>query len=400
MNPLTVETATGVDPYEVGRQGLAALLDDQPAFRVRQVWSWLCKGVDDPDRMTDLPAGLRARLRAAFVPPPEVLGHTTADAGLTHKVLLRVGGAGRAAEAVESVLMTYPRQAGRQGRATVCVSTQAGCALACPFCATGQAGLRRQLTLGEVVRQVTTMQGLLGGGPGHVPEAVPDHVTNVVFMGMGEPLANLDVTIDAVRWLHDPEGFGLSARSITVSTVGLVPGIRRLAALGLPITLAVSLHAPDDALRDDLVPVNRQFPLADLLAACREYREATGRRMTFEYVLIAGVNDAPGQARELADLVRGERAGRGPLAHVNLIPMNPTPAVAWEAPAPAGQRAFRDVLVARGIPATIRRNRGGDIDAACGQLAAAYAVGSGRMLPAAATAWRRWDGLPLLRDAR
>ncbi|HWH31158.1 MAG TPA: 23S rRNA (adenine(2503)-C(2))-methyltransferase RlmN, partial [Egibacteraceae bacterium] len=278
-----------MDPYDASR--LSELLADQPAYRLAQVRAWLSRGVDDPAVMTDLPGALRDRLADAFDPAPQVLRHSTSDGGLTHKVLLRMSGG----EAVESVLMLYPRTGERAGRATVCVSTQAGCAMGCPFCATGQAGFRGQLGLGEVVRQVTVMQRMLQDGAIAVPGA-PDHVTNVVFMGMGEPLANLDVTVDAVRWLHDPDGFNLSARSITVSTVGLVPGIRGLSQLGLPITLAVSLHAADDALRDDLVPVNRQHPIAEVMDACREYLAVTGRRLTFEYILIDGLNSSVAHA--------------------------------------------------------------------------------------------------------
>jgi 23S rRNA (adenine2503-C2)-methyltransferase len=388
-----------MDAFDLGPKGLADLLDGEPAFRVRQVQAWLTRGVDDPRDMTDLPAGLRDRLLEALSPLPEVVRHSTADDGLTHKILLRHQG--QVGSEVESVLMLYPRGPQRaRARATVCISTQAGCAMACPFCATGQAGFRRQLTFGETVRQVTIMQRLLAtggtgvdGAPvetgGLLPPGTPRHVTNVVFMGMGEPLANLDVTIEAVRWLTGgagwDSGFDLSARSITVSTVGLVPGIRRLAELALPITLAVSLHAPNDELRDDLVPVNRQFPIAELLQACREYREATGRRLTFEYILIDGVNDRREHAEELAELVRSEGA------HVNLIPMNPTPAVPWRAPSVAAQRAFARTLERAGVPATIRANRGGDIDAACGQLYADFAVRSGKMLPAAEPAWERWE---------
>jgi 23S rRNA (adenine2503-C2)-methyltransferase len=366
-----------VDPYALGRDGLRALLSDQPAYRADQVWSWLARGVDDPERMTDLPRVVRERLGASFDPAPTVLRVSQADDGLTRKVLLGCGDG----EAVESVLMLYPRAGSGAARATVCISTQAGCAMGCPFCATGQAGFRRQLGLGEVVRQVTVMQRLLAEGT-DLPAAVPDHVTNVVFMGMGEPLANLGPTIDTVRWLTDRDGFGLSARSLTVSTVGLVPGIRRLAALGLPITLAVSLHAPDDALRDDLVPVNRQHPLREVLEACREYLAATGRRLTFEYVLIDRVNSAPEQGRALAELLRGAFPG-GPVPHVNLIPYNPTPGVPWQGPSAQARRAFAAELTAAGIPATIRRNRGTAIDAACGQLYADYALNSGRVLPAA-----------------
>jgi len=364
-----------VDPYALGLDGLTDLLTDEPAYRARQVQAWLTRGVDDPRAMSDLPAGLRERLAGVLDPPPRVLRNSTADEGLTRKVLLEFSSSG-AAEGVEAVLMLYPRTATRAGRATVCVSTQAGCAMGCPFCATGQAGFRRQLGVGEVVRQVTVMQRLLTSGELGV-DGVPAHVTNVVFMGMGEPLANVEATVGAVRWLHDREGFGLSARSLTVSTVGVVPGIRRLTELGLPITLAVSLHAPNDTLRDNLVPPNRQWPLAVLLEACRRYQETTGRRLTFEYVLIAGINDRPEHAEQLAGLV-GDFG-----AHVNLIPMNPTPAVPWRAPPVAEQRAFAARLEQGRVRATIRHNRGGNIDAACGQLYADYLLGSGRTLPAA-----------------
>jgi 23S rRNA (adenine2503-C2)-methyltransferase len=393
-----------MDPYALGRRGLAELLaglgppaGPQPAYRADQIQRWLVQGVDDPHEMTNLPAELRDQLAGVLAPPPRVLRQSDADDGLTRKVLLDVP-MGERTEAVESVLMLYPRgttdDGGERssGRATVCISTQAGCAMGCPFCATGQAGYRGQLGLGAIVRQVTVMQRLLVAGAFAGP-GIPDHVTNVVFMGMGEPLANLEPTVEAVRWLHDPQGFGLSARSITVSTVGLVPGIRRLSELGLPITLAVSLHAPNDALRDDLVPVNRQWPLATLLEACAGYREATGRRLSFEYVLIDGINADLEQARELADLVagfiRGAARGTPDAAHVNLIPMNPTPAVPWVAPPPQAQRAFAGVLERAGVPVTIRRNRGTEIDAACGQLYADYAVASGRTLPAARGAAQR-----------
>jgi len=264
--------------------------------------------------------------------------------------------------------------------------------MGCPFCATGQAGLRRQLRTFEVIAQIAVMDRLLrdgaigddrvsdhSAGPGPTKRAadrlrLPGSVTNVVFMGMGEPLANLNVTLATLGWLTTADGFGLSARNVTVSTIGLVPAIRRLQRLRLPITLAVSLHAPNDELRDQLVPINRQHPLAELLDACDEYAATTRRRLTFEYVLIDGVNADERHARELAALLAPRRA------HVNLIPMNPTPAVPWVAPAVDRQRRFAAILEAAGLAATVRHNRGTDIDAACGQLYANYQVASGRRL--------------------
>jgi 23S rRNA (adenine2503-C2)-methyltransferase len=365
---------------------LDALLADQPPYRLRQLRRWLARGIVDPAAMTDLPKALRERLGAAFPAAPRVVRHVTADAGLTHKVLLELSDG----EAIESVLMCYPRTRDRAARATVCISTQAGCAMGCPFCATGQAGLRRQLRTHEVVAQVAAAEQLLrtvrrahaGAAQSRSVSAredadpVPDHITNVVFMGMGEPLANLDVTLATLRWLTDREGFDLSARSVTVSTIGLVPAIRRLMAQAgsLPITLAVSLHAPNDELRDQLVPINRQHPLGDLLDACDAYAATTRRRLTFEYVMIDGVNASADHAHQLTDLLAPRRA------HVNLIPMNPTPAVPWVAPDVAAQRRFAAILQAAGLTATIRHNRGTNIDAACGQLYANYQVASGRRL--------------------
>jgi 23S rRNA (adenine2503-C2)-methyltransferase len=243
--------------------------------------------------------------------------------------------------------MQYP------DRATVCVSSQAGCAMGCGFCATGQAGFRRHLTAGEIVEQVVRARR----------SALPRRLSNVVFMGMGEPLANYGATWAAVERLHGE--LGLSARHLTVSTVGLVPGIRRLAGERLPVNLAVSLHAANDGLRDELVPVNRRWPLPTLMDACRSWIEARGRRLSFEWALIDGVNDRPSDAEELAALAR-------PLAaHVNLIPLNPTPGYPARGTPPAGVVAFRDRLRRLGVNATVRRNRGTDIDAACGQLAGA-----------------------------
>jgi 23S rRNA (adenine2503-C2)-methyltransferase len=374
-----------VDPYALDRADLADLLAElgAPAYRARQVHAWLVRGVDDPAAMTDLPTSLRQELAGRFAPArPELVAHRVADDGHTHKLLLRFPDG----EAIETVLMLYP------GRATVCISTQAGCAMGCPFCATGQAGFRRQLTAGEVVRQVVVADAALRSGSieaEHLPDDAPDHVTNVVFMGMGEPLANLPATLATVRWLHDPEGFRLSARGITVSTVGLVPGIDKLADLGLPVTLAVSLHAATDELRDELVPVNRSHPLAELEDTVRRYRDRTNRRVTIEWCLIGDVNDDREQADRLAAIARRLRA------HVNVIPMNPTPGVRWQEPSARATRAFVDRVRDRGAAITLRDTRGRDADAACGQLLASYTLGAGSRLPAAVGAVDRVEGLRL-----
>ena len=343
--------------------------------------------------MTNLPKGLRDDLAARFGGArPELAAHSVADDGHTHKLLLRFDDD----VAIETVLMLYPARGDASARATVCISTQAGCAMGCPFCATGQVGLTRQLTVGEVVRQVVVADAALRSGAlqdpladsGAValPEGVPDHVTNVVFMGMGEPLANLDTTLGTLRWLHDPEGFDLGARGITVSTVGLVPGIRRLAAEGLPVTLAVSLHAATDELRDDLVPVNRQHPIAELVAAMEHYRDTTNRRVTIEWCLIGDVNDSVDQALRLAAIARQTRS------HVNVIPMNPTPGVQWKEPSREATARFVDAVDSRGVSVTLRDTRGRDADAACGQLLARYTLGGGARLPAALGAAGRIEG--------
>ncbi len=380
-----------IDPYDLDADELAALLDGlgEPSYRATQVMEWLDRGVDDPHEMTNLPLGLRDRLAASFGPTrPRLVAHTVADGGRTHKLLLEY----RDGVAIETVLMLYP------DRATVCISTQAGCAMGCPFCATGQAGFRRQLTTGEVVRQVIVAHAVLASGQlsaavdvqaeagestFDLPDGHPDRVTNVVFMGMGEPLANVPATLGTIDWLHDR--LGLSARNITVSTVGLVPAIRRLAGHGKPVTLAVSLHASDDALRDDLVPPNRQHPLATVEAAMEHYRATTNRRVSIEWCLIGDVNDSDQQARGLAAIARRTRS------HVNVIPMNPTPGVQWEEPSRAAVRRFMDTLERAGANATLRDTRGRDADAACGQLLASYTLGEGRRLPVAVGAAERVD---------
>jgi 23S rRNA (adenine2503-C2)-methyltransferase len=291
--------------------------------------------------MTNLPLAVRERLEAVLPAALRLVVESVSDGGETVKWLWSLPDGAR----VETVLMRYPE------RATVCVSSQAGCAMGCAFCATGQAGFGRHLSTGEIVEQVVAARRA----------AAPDRVCNVVFMGMGEPLANYERVWAAVCRLHDDLGF--SARHLTLSTVGVVPGIRRLAREPLPVNLAVSLHAANDELRNRLVPINRRYPLPALMEACRQYRAAKSRRLSFEWALISGVNDRPADAVELADLAR-------PLgAHVNLIPLNPTPGYAAGGTPPEGVRAFRDRLGALGVNATVRRNRGTAIDAACGQLA-------------------------------
>jgi 23S rRNA (adenine2503-C2)-methyltransferase len=332
--------------YDLDRGALAELLAGEPRYRVDQVWDGLYRQLAEPAEMTSLPKTLRARLDDAAQPALAPVAESTDATGDTVKWLFELEGGAR----IETVLMHYP------DRTTVCVSSQAGCAMGCGFCATGQAGFQRQLTTGEIVEQVVwAARRSRDGGR---------RLGNVVFMGMGEPLANLDYVWPAVERLHGD--VGLSARHLTISTVGMVPGIRRLAASDLPVNLAVSLHAANDDLRDELVPINRRYPLSVLMAACADHLRAKGRRLSFEWALIDGTNDRERDARELAELCRGL-----PLpAHVNLIPLNPTPGYPTRGTPREGVRRFRNQLDDLGVNATVRRNRGTDIDAACGQLAA------------------------------
>jgi 23S rRNA (adenine2503-C2)-methyltransferase len=332
--------------YDLDRAALADRLAGEPRYRVDQVWDGLHRTLATPGEMTNLPKALRARLDAELPAALTPVAESTDRAGDTVKWLFELGDGAR----VETVLMHY------RDRTTVCVSSQAGCAMGCGFCATGQAGFDRHLTTGEIVEQVVrAARRARDGGR---------RLGNVVFMGMGEPLANLERVWPAVERLHGD--LGLSARHLTVSTVGLVPGIRRLAAEALPVNLAVSLHAANDALRDELVPVNRRYPLTVLMAACADHLRAKGRRLSFEWALIDGTNDRQSDARELADLARSL-----PLpAHVNLIPLNPTPGYPTRGTPPEGVARFRRWLTHLGVNGTVRRNRGTDIDAACGQLAA------------------------------
>jgi 23S rRNA (adenine2503-C2)-methyltransferase len=330
----------------------------QPAFRADQLARHFYAGVTDPAQMTDVPAAVREELAAALLPGLLTpVRHQSADGGRTRKTLWRL----HDGALVESVLMRYP------DRATVCISSQAGCGMACPFCATGQSGLTRNLSAAEIIGQAVAAAAAMANG--EIPGG-PGRLSNVVFMGMGEPLANyarVRKTLDALL-SPAPHGLGLSQRSVTVSTVGVVPAIRRLTDEGLHVTLAVSLHAPDDELRNTLVPINTRWKVGEVLEAADDYARRTGRRYSVEYALIRDVNDQPFRADLLGKLLAKR------LAHVNLIPLNPTPGSPWDASPLPAQREFVARLRAAGVPTTVRDTRGSDIDGACGQLAAADQV--------------------------
>jgi 23S rRNA (adenine2503-C2)-methyltransferase len=348
VRPAPVRLTTGASalppgPYGLSRAELDELVAGEPRYRSAQIWEGLHARADQLAEMTDLPRALRARLAEPLAPSLRETGRAASIDGATTKWAFALADGAR----IETVLMAYER------RATVCVSTQAGCAMGCPFCATGQGGFTRHLRPGEIVEQVAVA----------MRANRPRPVTHVVFMGMGEPLANYDGTFAAVRKLHDD--MGISARRITISTVGIIPGINKMAAEPLPVTLAISLHAANDALRDELIPINRRYPLAPLMAACRAYKAAKNRRLSFEWALIAGKNDSRRDATELAALAR-------PLdAHVNLIPLNATDGYAGAATGRSAARQFGGWLAEDGVVATVRVTRGADIAAACGQLAGA-----------------------------
>jgi 23S rRNA (adenine2503-C2)-methyltransferase len=329
-----------------------------PAYRAKQLsHHYFARHTSDPSAMPDLSAAVRDDLVAALLPP--LLTPVRAlecDGGTTRKSVWRLADG----SLVESVVMRY------DDRTTVCVSSQAGCGMNCPFCATGQAGLTRNMSTAEIVEQVVDAarvaeSGALGG--------TPTRLSNVVFMGMGEPLANYKAVVGALRRMTDPEpdGLGLSRRHIVVSTVGLVPAINKLAEEDLDVTLAISLHAPDDELRDELVPLNTRYPLKDVVAAARRYAKRTGRRWSVEYALIRDINDQAWRADALGELLRGE------LVHVNLIPLNPTPGSKWTASRSKDEREFVRRLESHGVNVTVRDTRGREIDGACGQLAASTA---------------------------
>jgi 23S rRNA (adenine2503-C2)-methyltransferase len=366
---------------------LEALLQswEQPAFRARQLYRQIyAKLADSPLTMSDLPLTLRERLASeTTLHSLRLLQVQQADDGLTRKALFALSDG----SVVESVLMVYA------DRATVCVSTQAGCAMGCVFCATGKLGLLRNLSSGEIVEQVLWASRELRAmgqvraannlGMIEHPEGALDNTTNarsyervsnVVFMGMGEPFANYERWWGAVERLHDPQGFGMGARAMTVSTVGLAKGVRQLADAPLPINLAISLHAPNDALRAELMPVNGRYPLAALFDATRYYMEQTRRRVSFEYVLLQGRNDTPEHAQQLADLLRGAGDAESlplHLVHVNLIPWNPVPGMPLGRSERRRVLDFQQVLNDERVSCTVRVERGVEIAAACGQLAGA-----------------------------
>jgi 23S rRNA (adenine2503-C2)-methyltransferase len=336
--------------YDVTRDELATMLDGAPRYRLDQVWAGLYEQCTDPADWTNVPKAMRAELDERLPAALQLVTESVSKNGDTVKFLWELEGGSR----VETVLMLY------RDRATVCISSQAGCAMGCGFCATGQAGFTRHLTVGEIVEQVAKAR--------RRALASDRRVSNVVYMGMGEPLANEATVWQSVERLHGD--IGLSARHITISTVGVIPGIRKLAERPLPVNLAVSMHAANDGLRDELVPINKRYPIADLMQACHDYLAAKNRRISFEWAMISGVNDRDSDAVELAALCRELR----PRAHVNLIPLNPTPGYPTVGTSIERVHQFRDLLESLGANATVRQNRGTEIDAACGQLAAGQPV--------------------------
>ncbi len=341
-------------PYELSLQDWVDLFQSwgEPAYRARQIWHGLyqrfCQSAEE---FSDLPLSLRRRLAEHFRFPP-LLPKTslTSQDGQTVKTLFEL----EDGQAIEAVLMRYER------RRTLCISTQVGCAMGCVFCATGQMGFRRHLTAGEIVAQVMYYARKLADEG--------QRVTNIVIMGMGEPFHNYENTMKAIDRLSDPQGYNFGERRITISTVGLVPMIRRFTAERRQVNLAISLHAADDALRSNLMPVNRKYSLEEVLQACRDYVRETHRRVTFEWALIQGVNDTPEQARRLATLLKGL------LCHVNLIPLNPTRGYQGKATTQERARAFQAILEQAHIPTTIRLRRGIEIQAGCGQLATCTSI--------------------------
>ncbi len=329
-------------PWTPDRAGYKRLLSDQPSYRLDQIWQGLYAKDTAPSEQSNLPKALRTEIATSMAPSLDLATEQRSKDGKTLKWLWNLPDG----DQVETVLMHY------KDRSTVCVSSQAGCAMGCGFCATGQAGYDRNLTVGEILEQVVAARRA----------AAPRRLSNIVFMGMGEPFANYDRLIESLhRIIAD---FEIGARNITVSTVGLVPQMLRFAEEGLQVGLALSLHAANDELRTELVPVNSRHPIADLIAACQLFRERTGRRVSLEWAMIDGVNDRPSDSAELAEVARAARA------HVNLIPLNPTPGYPTVGTPRDRIATFVADLEQRGVNATVRANRGTEIDAACGQLAA------------------------------
>jgi 23S rRNA (adenine2503-C2)-methyltransferase len=337
----------------------------EPPFRAKQLYSWLYQRlVTDFSAMSNLPQALRSQLtQEASIGPMVIRSELHSKDDRTRKILLELNDG----KLIESVLMLYPPIGQSSARATVCVSTQAGCAFGCTFCATGQMGFDRHLSAGEIVAQVLFFARQLRDAPWSakgLPGSTPiDHITNIVLMGMGEPLHNYDNVMQALRILNSSDGFNLGARHMTVSTVGLVPAIRKLSQEPLQVNLAISLHAPTNELRSQTMPINKKYPLEELLAACKDYIAATGRQVTFEYVLLSGVNDTAEYAHRLGELL----APLKQFAHVNCIPVNATSAD-YRPPAGEAIRAFRTILYEHGVSNSVRAERGDDIAAACGQL--------------------------------
>lgn len=343
---VTLPPTKQVTLYDLSRQQLAEHLADQPKYRIDQLWDGLYKELQPISQITTLPKALRSKLHDQLPGALTRLTEQTADKGQTIKWLSQLNGGHQ----LETVLMQYP------DRVTVCVSSQAGCAMACSFCATGQAGFDRNLSTGEIVEQVIEAARLA--------RSENRRLSNIVFMGMGEPLANYNRLYSALERINTDIGIG--ARSLTVSTVGIIPGIEKLAQAQLPVTLAVSLHAANDRLRNELVPINERYPLGSLAKALRNYRSKKGRRVSFEWAMIKDVNDTDRDAKELAQF--SKRVG----AHINLIPLNPTPGYPVRGSSKKRLYEFADLLNSLGANATVRRTRGVEIDAACGQLAARH----------------------------
>ncbi|MBP2323839.1 23S rRNA (adenine2503-C2)-methyltransferase [Kibdelosporangium banguiense] len=345
------------DLSAAARREAVVALGEKP-FRANQLsHHYFGRLTADPEAMTDIPAETRQRLVQELLPPLlTVVRHVQCDDGSTRKTLWRA----HDGTLVESVLMRYP------DRTTLCVSSQAGCGMACPFCATGQGGLQRNMSTAEIVDQVRLAAAAMRDGE---MSGSPGRLSNIVFMGMGEPLANYRRVVDAVHRICDPSpsGLGISQRSVTVSTVGLVPAIRKLTEEGLQVRLAVSLHTPDDELRDTLVPVNTRWKVSEVLDAARAYADRTGRRVSIEYALIRDINDQPWRADLLGKLLRRHL---GQFAHVNVIPLNPTPGSKWDASPKPVETEFVRRVNAAGVACTVRDTRGREIAAACGQLAA------------------------------